>query len=72
MLEAPPTHLGQSQDKIGIRNTSIEYFVISNAESIKTWSNYYWTSGFVMSISRINHIPILNIKRNVSDYDIKY
>jgi len=65
MLKTPPTHLGQSQDKIGIRNTLIEYFLISNSTSIKTYSNYCWVSGFVMSISKVFGIPILDLKTNL-------
>lgn len=46
-------HLGKSTNLDLIRNTLSELFLIINSKNIKTYSVYYWISGFVFQIGCI-------------------
>lgn len=55
-------HLGKKNNKEeNIRDTLAEFFLISYSQSIKTYSFYYWTSGYVERIHQIYNIPLENI-----------
>ena len=65
MFDSEMCHLGNINTDIQIearrnqvRDTLFELFFIANAKSIKTYSVYPWTSGFVKMISLIYDIPI--------------
>ena len=58
-------HIGRETDETKIKNTMLEFFIISRSNRIKTYSNYFWISGFVFWLSKIYDIDILNIK-NIS------
>jgi hypothetical protein len=51
-------HIGRDNDDKLIKNTLLEFFIMTNAKKIKTFSNYSWISGFVMWLSYIYNIPL--------------
>ena len=55
-------HLGHhSINKDGVRDTLIEFFIMSTANRILQFSEYGWGSGFSDTISKIYDIPITHI-----------
>jgi hypothetical protein len=55
-------HIGVDTNLETIRDTLIELFIMQNSEQIKTFSIYYWISGFVFWISKIYDIPLISMK----------
>ena len=55
-------HLGISNDADGVRDTLFEFFLATQAQSIQTYSNYDWVSGFMMAASKIFDVPIQILK----------
>ena len=51
-------HLGMNNDMDSIRDTLIEFWVISKSCYIRTYSIYSWVSGFVYWIAKCNNIPV--------------
>jgi hypothetical protein len=62
ILDLDICHIGRETDETKIKNTMLEFFIISKSNRIKTYSNYFWISGFVFWLSKIYDIDILNIK----------
>lgn len=64
MLTIPgkPAHIGLSLDDDANLDTIFEFLIISKAVKISTYTAYGWRSGFVDWISRINEIPIVDLK----------
>lgn len=56
-------HIGLEKDANKIRNTLIEFYIITNSKTIKTYSVYKWTSGFVYWTSKIYDIPLIKINK---------
>lgn len=54
-------HIGYEQNGEKIKNTLLEFFIITKSNMIKTYSVYLWTSGFVNWISKIYDIPLTKI-----------
>jgi hypothetical protein len=54
-------HIGYEQNTEKIRNTLIEFFIITKSKKIKTYTVYSWISGFVFWISKIYDIPLEQI-----------
>jgi hypothetical protein len=54
-------HIGYEQDAEKIRNTLLEFFIISKSNSIKTYSVYSWVSGFVFWTVKLYDIPLIRI-----------
>lgn len=55
-------HIGYEKEDIKIKNTLCEFLIMSKAKKIKTYSCYYWVSGFVNSVSKLYDIPLINLK----------
>lgn len=51
-------HIGYSKHKDILKDTLVEWFLVSECKSIDTYSVYHWPSGFVLYPSMINDIPI--------------
>jgi len=51
-------HTGVSTDSVAIQNTLFEFFVASQATSIKTHSYYEWKSGFMDNVHKIYGVPL--------------
>lgn len=52
-------HLGLETDEDKIRDTLLEFFIITRAKSIKTYCKIHKVSGFVKWISAIYNIPLI-------------
>jgi hypothetical protein len=61
-FDFPICHIGRKSDPEKIKNTLCEFFIMTKAKSIKTYSTYSWVSNFVMVIGKLYDIPIINIK----------
>jgi hypothetical protein len=61
MFDFKPSHIGCSNSN-DIRDTLVEFFIIINSKSIKTYSIYPWTSGFVKIINDIFNVPLETLK----------
>lgn len=61
VLDLKICHLGYENDLDKIRDTLIEFFIVTKSNKIKTYSVYPWISGFVMWISKIYDIPLIKI-----------
>jgi hypothetical protein len=55
-------HIGYEKDDIKIKNSLCEFLIISKAKKIKTYSIYFWISGFVKVVSSLYDIPLINLK----------
>jgi hypothetical protein len=62
MFDVDIAHLGVMDNSSGIEGTLREYFMLSKASCIKTYSTYPWISGFVHSISKVYDVPIISLK----------
>jgi hypothetical protein len=61
MFDIDIGHIGKDNDDKLIKNTLLEFFIMTNANKIKTYSNYTWISGFVLWASYIYNIPLTQI-----------
>lgn len=61
VLQTHPTHLGRSTDPEAIKGTLIDFFLLTGATRIKTYSSYSWTSGFVDWAHQIYDIPLIKM-----------
>jgi hypothetical protein len=61
LLNTEPVHLGYANHSNNIKDTLLEFFIITKSKKIKTFSNYDWISGFVNSVHQIYDIPIIRI-----------
>lgn len=55
-------HIGTHKDLNAIKFTLFEFFLLTKAESIKTYTIYPWTSGFVKVANYIYNVPLIEIK----------
>jgi hypothetical protein len=55
MFDSIVAHMGCSTD---LKDTLFEFFIITNAKKIKTYSVYPWTSGFVKIANDIFDVPL--------------
>lgn len=61
VLQTNPAHLGRSTDPDAIKDTLIDFFLLTGATRIKTYSSYEWISGFVLWAHKIYDIPLKRI-----------
>jgi len=61
VLQTNPAHLGRSTDPEEIKDTLIDFFLLTGATRIKTYSCYSWTSGFVYWAHQIYDIPLVKM-----------
>jgi hypothetical protein len=57
-------HIGVEKDDTKIKNTLCEFFIITRARKIKTYSVYPWVSGFMLYTSKLYDIELINLKNN--------
>jgi hypothetical protein len=62
VLNTIPQHLGRCSDHESIRGTLTDFFLLSRATNIKTYSCYEWTSGFAYWAHQIYDIPLSKIE----------
>ena len=62
VLKTCPGHLGKTTDSNSIKDTLIDFFILSRATHIKSYSSYDWVSGFVNWASKIYDIPLINMR----------
>jgi hypothetical protein len=53
-------HIGLEKNIDLIKNTLIEFFIMTRAKHIKTYTNYTWISGFVHIVHKIYDVPIFS------------
>jgi hypothetical protein len=69
MFNTRPLHLGELSTIFGenvldsFEETLYEFFALSKASNIKTYSVYEWVSGFVKFVSIIYDIPLCDLKQ---------
>lgn len=61
VLTTVPKHLGLCDNSDSIKDTLIDFFLLSRSTDIKTYSCYNWVSGFVKWASTIYDIPLTRI-----------
>jgi hypothetical protein len=61
MYDFKPVHTGYECDESSVKYSLLEFFSVSGSNSIKTYSAYSHTSGFVMAASKIFDIPLSKI-----------
>lgn len=61
LLNTEPVHLGYGNHSNNIKDTLLEFFVITKSKKIKTFSIYDWISGFVNVVHQIYDIPLVRI-----------
>jgi hypothetical protein len=54
-------HIGYNNDENILRNTLIEFLLLTKAEEIHTYSNYSWISGFVYWVTKIYKNKLVQI-----------
>jgi hypothetical protein len=54
-------HLGYCKDREAVRDTLVEFFLITGATKIKTYTVYPWVSSFVYWISKVYDIPLASV-----------
>ena len=57
-------HIGTEKNDIKIKNTLCEFFIMTKAHKIKTYSSYSWISTFVLVISKLYDIDVIDLKTN--------
>jgi hypothetical protein len=67
IIPTKPIHLSYSKanDAEMIKDTMFDLFLLMNARTIKTYTNYTWVSGFVQWVSYAFNIPLINVNANV-------
>ena len=58
LLNTKTAHLGYEQHSDNIRDTLLEFFIITKAQKIKTFSVYGHLSGFVNIVNQVYDVPI--------------
>ena len=54
-------HIGKSTDNESVKNSFIEFFIISRSSYVKSHTCYYWPSNFVHWPYKIYNIPFENV-----------
>jgi hypothetical protein len=62
-LDLQTGHIGKEKDLEKIKNSLIQFFIMSKAKEIKTYNVYDWTSGFPFWCSKIYDIQLTDIKK---------
>jgi hypothetical protein len=62
MFDLDIGHVGIEDDDMKIMNTLYEYYVITKAQKIKSYSTYDWPSGFMTMTGLLYDIPFINLK----------
>ena len=64
IIPTKPIHLANpnAHDIDQMRETMFDFMLLANARIIKTHSKYTWVSNFVMSVSHIFNIPLVDMK----------
>ena len=62
VIETIPVHLGRSTDHNSIKDTLIDFFILTTASKIKTYTSYEWISGFVYWAHKIYDIPLMKME----------
>lgn len=57
----PVQHIGESTQKESVKNSFVEFFILTRAKYIKSYSCYNWPSGFVYWPAKIYDIPFENV-----------
>lgn len=55
-------HFGNCTDDISTQNTLLEFLLLVNANSIKTFSKFRWISGFAQKAAIIKNVPLKHFK----------
>jgi hypothetical protein len=58
ILDTKICHIGHEQSYDALRDTLLEYFILTKATNIKSFTCYGWISGFVYSVHKIFEIPL--------------
>jgi hypothetical protein len=61
VLDLKIGHLGYCKDRSTVQDTLVEFFLISGATKIKTYTVYPWISSFVYWISKLYDIPLTSV-----------
>lgn len=61
ILDLKIGHLGYCKDSSIVQDTLVEFFLITGATKIKTYSVYPWISSFVYWISKVYDIPLKSV-----------
>lgn len=61
--DATPVHSGLSENSDFLSQTLHDFFLIAGAIKVKTYSEYAWASGFVVSACRLYDVPMIEIDR---------
>ena len=61
MLNIKPCHIGFSKEEDLLKDTFLEFILITKSQKIKTYSKYCWISGFVYWAHKIYDIPLEKI-----------
>jgi hypothetical protein len=61
VLQTTPVHLGRATDPESIKDTLVDFFLLTGATRIKTYSCYEWTSGFVYWAHQIYDVPLIKM-----------
>jgi len=61
-------HIGASTDNESVRNSFIEFFILSKAKYITSYTCYTWPSNFVNWTVQIYDIPFTNVYINEKDF----
>jgi hypothetical protein len=66
VISTKPIHLSHSteNDSEKVIDTLFDFFLLTNAKLIKTYTNYTWVSGFVMWVSLAFGVPYINLNLN--------
>jgi hypothetical protein len=62
VIQTKPVHLGYCADYENIKDTLIDFFLLTDALKIKTYSCYDWISGFVYWAHKIYDIPLIKME----------
>jgi len=62
VIQTKPAHLGYCADYQSIKDTLIDFFLLTGASKIKTYSSYRSISGFVFWIHKIYSIPLFTME----------
>jgi hypothetical protein len=72
-FDIKPIHTGIStnNDNDNIKDTLFEFFLITKANKIKSYSNYTWISGFIKISINIYNVPYVRITNKLNKIFIK-
>lgn len=70
MTSTLPVHTGVCTHTTDVADTMYEFWIMCNAQSIKTYSDYGWTSGFANAAHYIFDVPVVDLKKNHVSVDV--